>query len=57
MVASRKFRIAKIASTFTVEALAIGDTLDIIKKIVSQKTIIIFPYSATVFKGITISSK
>jgi hypothetical protein len=29
---SWKFRIAKIASTNTVEALAIGETLEIIKK-------------------------
>jgi hypothetical protein len=30
---SRKFRIAKIASIFTVEALAVGKTLEIIEKI------------------------
>jgi hypothetical protein len=30
---SRKFRITKIASTFTAEALAIGKTLEIIEKI------------------------
>jgi hypothetical protein len=29
---SWKFRIAKIASTFTAEALAIGETLKIVKK-------------------------
>jgi hypothetical protein len=29
---SRMFRIAKIASTFTAEALAIGETLEIIEK-------------------------
>jgi hypothetical protein len=29
---SMKFRISKIASTFTTEALAIGETLDIIEK-------------------------
>jgi hypothetical protein len=29
---SWKFRIAKMASTFTAEALAIGETLEIIKK-------------------------
>jgi hypothetical protein len=29
---SRKFRIAKIASTFMAEALAIGETLEIIEK-------------------------
>jgi hypothetical protein len=34
---SWKFRIVKIASTFTVEALAIGETLEIIKTIDSEK--------------------
>jgi hypothetical protein len=34
---SWKFRIAKIASTFMVDALAIGETLEIIKKIDSAK--------------------
>jgi hypothetical protein len=29
---SWKFRIAKIASTFTAEALAVGETLDIIER-------------------------
>jgi hypothetical protein len=29
---STKFRISKIASTFTAEALAIGETLEIIEK-------------------------
>jgi hypothetical protein len=41
-----KFRISKIASTFTVEALAIGETLEIIEEI----------DSASVLKGISNSS-
>jgi hypothetical protein len=39
---SRKFRIPKIASTFTAEALAIGETLEIIEKIVSEQNTMIF---------------
>jgi hypothetical protein len=34
---SRKFRIAKIASTFTAEALAIDKTLEIIEKMDSEQ--------------------
>jgi hypothetical protein len=33
---SWKFKITKIASTFTAEALSIGETLEIIKKIDSE---------------------
>jgi hypothetical protein len=33
---SRKFRIAEIASTFMAEALAIGETLEIIEKMDSK---------------------
>jgi hypothetical protein len=43
---SWKFRKAKIASTFKAEALAIGETLEIIKKIHSDQNILIFLNSA-----------
>jgi hypothetical protein len=47
----RKFRIAKIASTFTAEALAIGETLEIIEKIGSEQNFMIFSDSARVLQG------
>jgi hypothetical protein len=47
-----KFRIANIAFTFTAEALAIGETLEIIEKIDSQQNFMIFSDSAGVLKGI-----
>jgi hypothetical protein len=50
---SRKFRISKIASTFTAEALAIGETLEITEKIDSEQTFTIFSDSASVLKGIS----
>jgi hypothetical protein len=53
---SRKFRIAKIASTFTAEALTIGETIEIIEKIDSEQNFMIFSYSASVLKGISNSS-
>jgi ribonuclease HI len=51
-----KFRISKIASTFTAEALAIGETLEIIEKIDSEQNFMIFSDSASVLKGISNSS-
>jgi hypothetical protein len=45
-----KFRIAKIASTFTAEALAI------IKKTVSKQNVVIFSDSESVLKGISNTS-
>jgi hypothetical protein len=39
---SRKFRISEIASTFTAEALATGETLEIIEKIDSEQNFTIF---------------
>jgi hypothetical protein len=39
---SWKFRIAKIASTITAEALAIGETPEIIEKIESEQNFMIF---------------
>jgi hypothetical protein len=54
---SRKFRIAKISSTFTAEALAIGETLEIIeKKIDSEQNFMIFLDSAIELEGISNSS-
>jgi ribonuclease HI len=50
---SRKFRIAKLASTFTAEALAIGETLEIIEKIDSEQNFMIFSDSASVLQGIS----
>jgi hypothetical protein len=38
---SRKFRIAELPSTCTAEALAIGETLEIIEKIDSEKNFMI----------------
>jgi hypothetical protein len=48
-----KFWIAKIASTFTVEALAIGETLEIINKIDSEQNFVILSNSESVLKGIS----
>jgi hypothetical protein len=53
---SRKFRIAKIASTFTVEALAIGKTLEIIEKIDLEQNFMMFLDSASILKGTSNSS-
>jgi hypothetical protein len=53
---SWKFRIAKIASTFTAEALAIGETLEIIEKIDSEQNFMIFLDSESVLKGISNTS-
>jgi hypothetical protein len=53
---SWKFRIAKIGSTFTAEALAIGDTLEIIEKIDSEQNFVIFSDSESVLKGISNTS-
>jgi hypothetical protein len=50
---SWKFWIAKIASTFTAEALAIGETLEIIEKINSEQIFMIFLESESVLKGIS----
>jgi hypothetical protein len=50
---SWKFRIAKIASTFTAEALAIGETIEIIDKIDSEQNFMIFSESASVLQGFT----
>jgi hypothetical protein len=50
---SMKFSISKIASTFTAEALAIGETLEIIEKIDSEQNFMIFWDSASVLKGIS----
>jgi hypothetical protein len=51
---SMKFRISKIACTFTAEALAISETLEFIEKIDSEQNFMIF--SASVLKGISSSS-
>jgi ribonuclease HI len=45
--------IVKIASTFTAEALAIGETLEIIEKIDSEKNFVIFSESESVLKSIS----
>jgi hypothetical protein len=50
---SRKFRISNIASTFTVEALVVGETLEIAEKIDSEQNFMIFSDSAIVLKGIS----
>jgi hypothetical protein len=47
-----KFRISKIASTFTAEALAIGETLEIIEKTVLEQNFAISLYLESVLKGI-----
>jgi hypothetical protein len=51
-----KFRIAKIAPTFTAEALAIGEPLEIIEKIESEQNVVIFSHFESVLKGISNSS-
>jgi ribonuclease HI len=53
---SRKFSIAEIASTFTAEALAIGETLEIIEKIHSEQNFMFFSDSAGFLKIISNSS-
>jgi hypothetical protein len=50
---SRKFRIAKMTSTFTAEALAIGETLEIIDKTDSEQNFRIFSDLASVLQGIS----
>jgi ribonuclease HI len=45
--------LSKIASTFTAEALAIGETLEFIEKIDSEQNFMIFSDSASVLKGIS----
>jgi hypothetical protein len=50
---SRKFRIAKIASTFTAVALAIGRTLEIINRIDSEQNFTIVSDLASVLRGIS----
>jgi hypothetical protein len=50
---SSNFRIAKLASTFTAEALAIGETLEIIDKIDSEQNFMIFSDTASVLQGIS----
>jgi hypothetical protein len=49
-------RIAKIACTFTSEALAIGETLEVIEKIYSEQNFMIFSDSTGMLKGISDSS-
>jgi ribonuclease HI len=44
---------AKIVSTFTVQALAIGETPEIIEKIDSEQNFVIFLDSESVLKGIS----
>jgi flavoprotein len=51
-----KFRISKIAFTFTAEALAIGETLEIMEKIDSEKNFMISSDSESVLKGISNTS-
>jgi ribonuclease HI len=50
---SWKFRVAKIASTFTAEALAICETLEIIEKTDSEQNFVIFSDSESILKGIS----
>jgi hypothetical protein len=45
-----KFRISKIVSTFTEEALAIGESLKIIANIDSEQNFLIFSDLASVLK-------
>jgi hypothetical protein len=52
-----KFRISEIASIFTVEALAIGETVEIIEKIYSEQKFMIFSDPVSVLKCISNSSK
>jgi ribonuclease HI len=51
-----KFRISKVPSTFKAEALAIGETLEVIEKTDSEQNFIIFSDSASVLQGISNSS-
>jgi ribonuclease HI len=53
---SMKLRISEIAFTFTAEALAIGETLEIIEKLDSEQNVMIFSDSASVLKRIINSS-
>jgi ribonuclease HI len=53
---SWKFRIAKIASTFTAETLAISETLETNEKIDSEKNFAIFSDSESVLNGISNTS-
>jgi hypothetical protein len=53
---SWKLRIAKITFTFTAEALAIGETIEIIEKIDSEKNFIIFSDLESVLKSISNTS-
>jgi hypothetical protein len=53
---SWKFGIAKIASTFTVESSAIGETLEIIEKIDSEQFFMIFLDLESVLKRISNTS-
>jgi hypothetical protein len=48
-----KIRIAKIASTFTVEARAIGLRVEIVEKIDREQNFVIFLDSESVLKGIS----
>jgi hypothetical protein len=48
-----KFRIAEVASTFTAEEQAIGETLEIIEKIGSEQNCMIFSDLESVLKGIS----
>jgi hypothetical protein len=56
MVLARKFSIAKTASTFTAEALAIGETPKIIKKIDSEQNFLLFLDLESLLKGVSDTS-
>jgi hypothetical protein len=49
---SWKFKIVKIAATLKVEALTIGETLEIIEKMDSEQNFVIFTDSENMLKGI-----
>jgi hypothetical protein len=53
---SCKFKIVKLASSFEAEALAIGETVEMIEKIDSEQNFMIFSVSASVLKSISNSS-
>jgi hypothetical protein len=53
---SWKLRIAKTASTFTADALAIGETLEIVGKIDSEQNLVTFSDSESVLKGVSNTS-
>jgi hypothetical protein len=53
---SWKLRIAKIASTFTAETLAIGETQEILGKVKSEQNFMIFFDSESMLKRISIST-